>query len=184
MTTHCASTALAGALLLLIALGCGKFTPPSTTTADAGSVETPLATSSADAALDIDAMLAMLMADPAFAANDAGCPEAVRPGYCRRSCRSWASRQMTKHARRVGSPTRHAFGTCGAFKVFAEDDKSGGGVVEYYDAGGSLVGAVDRRQKPCGQYGTIPACKVELKWENAPGAGDAAPAIDDGEDPF
>ena len=181
MTTHRISVAVAAAVLFLVALGCGKFTHA---TPDAGSVEAPVADNPADAAVDLDAMLAMLgTSNPFVAPNDSGCPAAVRPGYCRRACRTWASRQMTKHARRVSAPVRHAFGTCGPFKVFAEDDKSGAGVVEYYDPGGTLVGAVDRRQKPCGQYGLIPACKPELKWENVAGATPDASA-DDEDDPF
>ena len=183
-TIHRISTAGAAALLLLIALGCGKFTSPAPEAPDAGSVEAPIATDTADAAVDLDAMLAMMAtSNPFVAPNDSGCPAAVRPGYCRRACRTWASRQVTSHARRVIAPVRHAFGTCGPFKVFAEDDKSGAGVVEYYDPGGTLVGAVDRRQKPCGQYGLIPACKPELKWENVAGATPDASAADE-DDPF
>lgn len=119
----------------------------------------------------------------ATVASDASCPESVHPSYCRRSCRSYASRQATKHARRVSYPSRYAFGTCAEFKVFAEDDKSGGGLVEYYDASGNLVGAVDRRQKACGQYGTIPTCAPELEWKPTTIVSGAPPADgDDGEE--
>jgi hypothetical protein len=115
--------------------------------------------------------------------NDAGCPESIHPGYCRRSCRTYASRQATKHARRVSYPTRYAFGTCAELKVFAEDDKSGGGLVEYYDASGNLVGAVDRAQKACGQYGTIPTCALELEWKPTTIITTAPPSdSDDGEE--
>ncbi|HEX7603425.1 MAG TPA: hypothetical protein VF316_17520 [Polyangiaceae bacterium] len=186
MTRRLAAT-FAVALGAVAALGCGKLFGHRHETPDAGvfppKVDEPVATTATDAGVDIDAMLAMMMVDPVLAAGgDAGCPEPIRPGYCRRNCRTYASRQATKHARRVSKPTRHAFGTCGRFKVFAEDDKSGGGLVEYYDASGGLVGAVDRRQKACGQYGTIPTCKLELKWEPSPTITDAPPTVIDDDD--
>jgi hypothetical protein len=91
------------------------------------------------------------------------CPIPIHPGYCRRRCRSFIERQSSMHARRVASPTRAGTGKCGAFTVFAEDG-AGGGIVEYYDDKRELVGAEDSRQKPCGTYGTIPKCKLEITW--------------------
>jgi hypothetical protein len=96
---------------------------------------------------------------------DAGpCPLAIHPYYCRRRCRTYTSRSFTLHARRISNPTRSGTGTCGAFKVFAEDDATGG-IVEYYDQNDQLVGVKDSRQKPCGTYGDVPtSCKLEIKW--------------------
>jgi hypothetical protein len=153
MTARRLATALAVLLVSVSALGCGK-------------------------------LFARWRKTPAASVGgDGGCPENIHPSYCRGNCRSYAYRQAAKHARRVSYPSRYAFGTCGALQVFAEDDKSGGGVVEYYDASGSLVGAVDRRQKACGQYGTIPTCTPELKWEPTTiVSGAPPPDSDEGED--
>jgi hypothetical protein len=63
----------------------------------------------------------------------------------------------------MSNPVRAGTGTCDAFKVFAEDDAKGG-IVEYYDETNQLVGVSDSRQKPCGTYGKVPQCKLDIKW--------------------
>lgn len=98
------------------------------------------------------------------------CPIPIHPGYCRHRCRDFPTRQAMKHAKRVGHAARVGFGTCGAFKVFAEDERAGdagvqSGVVEYYDGEGALVGAIDTRLEPCGRFGQIPACAPAVTWE-------------------
>ncbi len=113
-----------------------------------------------DAASDGDDEAPVLTVHP-----DAGCPQALHPFYCRSRCKSFFERKSTGHADRVFPSAGHAFGTCGAFDVFAENDTKGGGIVEYYDAKTSaLVGAIDRRRTPCGSYGTIPSCTTKLAW--------------------
>jgi hypothetical protein len=80
------------------------------------------------------------------------------------------------HARRISDPLRVGLGTCGDYKVFAEDQRAadggvGGGLVEYFDKStSSLVGAEDTRVHGCGSYGTIPKCTLEIKWQ-APSLG-------------
>ncbi len=102
------------------------------------------------------------------------CPLPVHPNYCRRNCRNFATREAFKHARRIRSPLRAGTGTCGTYKVFAEDEKAAdggasGGLVEYFDETGALVGAEDSRRKPCGTFGTIPKCKLQIAWGLPPG---------------
>ncbi len=105
------------------------------------------------------------------------CPRPIHPDYCRRSCRNYLSREGTMHARRVRNPVRAGVGTCGTYKVFAEDSRAddggvGGGLVEYFDpATNQLVGAEDSRQRPCGSYGVIPKCKLDITWGAARGGG-------------
>lgn len=121
------------------------------------------APSIADAAFDGDDEAPVLAAQP-----DAGCPEALHPFYCRFRCKSFLERKSRAHADRVSPPADHAFGTCGGFNVFAENDTTGGGIVEYYDAKTSaLVGAIDRRRKPCASFGVIPTCTAKLVWSDA-----------------
>ncbi len=91
-------------------------------------------------------------------------PEGV--GYCRRRCRDLTSRRYSKHARRVSSPSAYAFGTCGAYDVFAEVNASDAGVTEYFERdGGALVGATDTLTPSCSQYGTVPSCTPALTWQ-------------------
>ena len=117
--------------------------------------------------------------------SDAGaCPAAIHPGYCRGRCRGFAERRASGHARRVWPSAEYAFGKCGVYDVFAERTPDGGGVVEYYDSTGTLVGALDDRVQPCGTFGTIPSCAPALDWHDA-GLGDrgsghpAVPSEDD-----
>jgi hypothetical protein len=75
------------------------------------------------------------------------------------------------HARRISNPLRAGLGVCGAYNVFAEDQRApdggvGGGLVEYFDkTTNDLVGAEDSRVHGCGTYGTIPKCKLDIKWQ-------------------
>jgi len=148
-----------------------SYVPPTTTTATttsetATSTSTsPLPTSSTFLGLHTDDE------DEAPLTVDAGpCPLAIHPYYCRRACRTFTSRQLSMHARRITSPTRAGTGTCGSLKVFAEDDATGG-IVEYYDDKNQLVGVKDSRQKPCGTYGDVPSCKPDIKWGAPQGGG-------------
>jgi hypothetical protein len=94
---------------------------------------------------------------------DAGCTQALlRPGYCRRRCRTFSTREFGMHARRIAHPLRAGTGTCGAFQVFAADDVNGGGIVEYY-SDGALFGARDTRGG-CVNFGDVPSCKPTIKW--------------------
>jgi hypothetical protein len=104
----------------------------------------------------------------AGAAHDAAapCPRAIHPGYCRRRCKSFAERKRYPHARRVYLSAVHALGTCDSYDVFAEKQADGGGIIEFYDKSGNLVGAQDTRQE-CGIYGTIPTCNPTLAWTDA-----------------
>jgi hypothetical protein len=100
--------------------------------------------------------------------TDAGCPQALHPFYCRFRCKDFIERKSAGHAERISPSAGHAFGTCGAFDVFAENDTKGGGIVEYYDAKtGVLVGAIDRRRTPCPSFGVIPSCTMKLAWADA-----------------
>lgn len=150
-----------------------SYVPPTTTTtttttttasATSSSSAGPVPTSSAFLGLHLDDEEEPLTAD-------AGpCPLAIHPYYCRRACRTFTSRQFSMHARRIANPTRSGTGTCASFKVFAEDDATGG-IVEYYDDNNRLVGVKDSRQKPCGTYGDIPSCKPDIKWGPPQGGG-------------
>ncbi len=106
----------------------------------------------------------------------ATCPIPIFPGYCRRRCRSFLVRESNMHARRIAHPLRSGTGTCGTYKVFAEDERgedggAAGGLVEYYDETNTLVGAEDSRRKPCGTFGKVPkGCKLEIKWGPPRGA--------------
>lgn len=87
-------------------------------------------------------------------------------GYCRFGCRDLHSRRLSKHARRVASPSRYAFGTCGAYDVFAEVNGSDAGVTEYFAPdSGRLVGATDTLTPSCTQYGAVPSCTLALTWQ-------------------
>jgi len=97
---------------------------------------------------------------------DAGCPQPVHPGYCRNRCKDFSWRQAFPHARRVKTSAGVAFGKCGAFDVFAERQRDGGAITEYYDSTGTLQAAADTRQK-CGKYGKIPTCTPKLVWRDA-----------------
>lgn len=105
------------------------------------------------------------------------CPRPIHPDYCRRRCRNYVNRQSSMHARRVYNPARAGVGTCGTYKVFSEDSRApdggiGEGLVEFFDpATDELVGAEDSRQKPCGTYGVIPKCKLDIKWGPPRGGG-------------
>lgn len=102
---------------------------------------------------------------------DAGpCPLDIHPYYCRRRCRTFFNRKASLHARRIAHPTRAGIGKCDKFDVFAEDDATGG-IVEYYDDTGQLAGVTDSRQKPCGTYGKVPKCKLEITWQGPHGGG-------------
>jgi hypothetical protein len=98
--------------------------------------------------------------------GDGGCPLPVHPDYCRRNCRTFTSRTSTHHASRIRSPNAFALGSCGPYKVFAENDSTAGdaGIIEYFDDAGALVAAEDRRAKGCGRFGTIPSCTPDLHW--------------------
>jgi hypothetical protein len=100
------------------------------------------------------------------------CPQPVHPGWCRNRCRAFSARVMNKHAQRMQHSERVATGKCGAFDVFAEDERAGdgglqSGIVEYFDSSGQLVAAVDTRMKPCGQFGPVPTCNPHLVWEES-----------------
>jgi hypothetical protein len=131
--------------------------------ADAGSA--PVASSSANVGEDEE--------EEALAQPDGGpCPQPIRPNYCRGRCRNFVNRQFTGHARRVSDPERHAFGKCDTFDVFAEDEREGDGgvvegIIEYFDPTGTLVGAVDTRQKSCTQFGAVPTCTPKLEWRRS-----------------
>jgi hypothetical protein len=97
------------------------------------------------------------------------CPEPVHPGYCRHRCRTLAERSHTMHARRIRHAARAGLGTCGVYRVFAEDERqddggTGAGVVEYFDPRGELVAATDGRLSPCGRFGPVPACTPRIAW--------------------
>jgi hypothetical protein len=147
--------------LVLALVGCR--TPAKSS--DAGAEAKPSASPSASSGTD----------EEEDESSDAGaggaCPRPIHPDYCRNRCRSYASRTATKHARRVETSERIAFGKCGNMDVFAEDERAGdgglqSGVIEYFQ-NDSLVGAVDTRVKACGQFGTLPTCTPVLAWEES-----------------
>jgi hypothetical protein len=115
---------------------------------------------------------AMAMAGTDASARDAGpeCPLPVHPYYCRHRCRSFTVRSLRRHAQRIGPSLRAGVGTCGAYDVFAEDERgpdggARGGIVEYFDRTTQLlVGAEDSRRPGCGSFGTIPKCKLDIRW--------------------
>ena len=115
--------------------------------------------------------------EPSVTDGGATCPIPVFPGYCRHRCRSFLVRQASMHARRIAHPLRSGTGTCGTYKVFAEDERgedgrAAGGLVEYYDETNTLVGAEDSRRKPCGAFGKVPkGCKLEIQWGPPRGGG-------------
>lgn len=104
--------------------------------------------------------------------SDAGgaCPLPIHPNYCRRGCRNYASREFSMHARRMSPSRRSGKGRCGANLVFAEEQRAGDGgvggtLVEYFDATTKeLVAAEDSRRTPCGSFGQVPRCKLEIDW--------------------
>lgn len=129
-----------------------------------GKVDPPDATSEKGDA-DPNAILKLLglqNEEPAVA--DAGCPAPVHPGYCRHSCRTLGTRKAFPHAQRIWPSAGVAFGTCGAFDVFAEREPDGGMITEYFDKSGNVIAAVDNRQT-CGRYGSIPSCAPALAWD-------------------
>lgn len=97
------------------------------------------------------------------------CPVPIHPGYCRGRCKGFSERKSFPHAQRIFPSAGVAFGTCGSLDVFSEKEPDGGGITEYFDKG-SLVAAIDTRQK-CGKYGTIPSCKPVLAWDAGFGTG-------------
>ena len=158
------------ALFLLMVASCDRFlhrsapdagasvvtTGTTTTTSSSSAVAVPTSSTFLGLHLDDEEEMPLTV--------DAGpCPFAIHPNYCRRRCKSFTERQYSMHARRISNPTRSGTGTCGALKVFAEDDEKGG-IVEYYDDKNQLVGVSDSRQKPCGTYGDVPSCKPDIKW--------------------
>lgn len=176
------------AALLAPALGCGKImTFLKGGPHDAGPelppelVDEPIATTPRDASIDHAELLKLLgVSDDDEAEDpDAGCPQPIHPGYCRRRCRSWGQRSASGHASRVYPSAAYAFGTCGGYDVFAEKGPDGGGITEYYDhATSELVGARDDRQA-CGRYGTIPSCTPSLVWKDG-GIGHRRPTVTGG----
>lgn len=157
------------ALLLLALASCDRFVHRAAPDAGGESFVSPTTTSTSSVvATPTSSTFLGLHTDDdeePVATVDAGpCPLAIHPYYCRRRCRGFLERQSSLHARRIANPTRAGTGTCGSFKVFAEDDATGG-IVEYFDGTtNQLVGVVDSRQKPCGTYGDVPSCKPDIKW--------------------
>lgn len=114
--------------------------------------------------------------EPSAADGGVTCPIPIFPNYCRRRCRSFLTRQASMHARRIAHPLRAGTGTCGTFKVFAEDERgedggAAGGLVEYYDETNTLVAAEDTRRKPCGTFGKVPKCTMHVEWGPPHGGG-------------
>jgi hypothetical protein len=106
--------------------------------------------------------------------TDAGpCPRPIHPDYCSGPCKSFSQREDTRSARRISTPVRAGIGTCGKYRVFAEeqaapDGGAGGGIVEYFEeGGGALVGATDTRLAHCGRFGAIPSCDLQIEWAPA-----------------
>lgn len=124
-----------------------------------------IATASASAGLGEDEE------EEAQVLDGGACPRSISPDYCRYRCRTFANRKADKHARRVVHSERVAFGKCGGFDVFAEDEQPGdggvgAGIVEYFDSdAGFLVGAIDTRATSCKQFGRVPTCTPQLTWE-------------------
>lgn len=165
-------------LVPLLAFGCGKIFDKLRPHPDAGFVIVTPSVVEAGAPVEEDASADADAGeeeddeevDAAAPAVDASgpCPLAIHPGYCRSRCKSFSSRKAIGHAQRVYPSAAHAFGTCDTYDVFAEKQADGGGIVEFYDKSGVLVGARDDRQKGCNTYGTIPKCTPALKWINDP----------------
>lgn len=178
-----------GALALSSVTSCGRWFHRDAPDADVVATSTAPSTAPTttftpmiaprDGGLSPAALASALLAaeDEEEEAVDAGgtCPMPIHPNYCRRTCRNFVWRTSSMHARRIGNPLRAGRGTCGAYKVFAEDERGAdggvsGGLVEYFDATtNELVGAVDSRSHGCGKFGTIPTCKLEIDW-GAPAA--------------
>ncbi|CAN5450385.1 hypothetical protein BH09MYX1_BH09MYX1_11060 [soil metagenome] len=104
--------------------------------------------------------------------GDGRCPQPIYPGYCRFRCRGWDEREESHHAQRIASPKRYALGTCGPYKAFAEEETTGGGVIELFDDAGAIVAAVDLRAEGCRTFAmsdtrTAIACTTHLDWTSA-----------------
>jgi len=110
--------------------------------------------------------------DEPGAVGDGGatCPLPIHPDYCRHRCRNFAARTSSMRARRMSPSRRSGKGKCGPYLVFAEEQRAedggvGGTLVEYFDATtNEIVAAEDSRRKPCGDFGKVPKCKVEIDW--------------------
>ena len=110
--------------------------------------------------------------DEPGAAGEGGatCPLPIHPDYCRHRCRNFAARTFSMHARRMSPSRRAGKGKCGAYLVFAEEQRAedggvGGSLVEYFDATtNEIVAAEDSRRKPCGDFGKVPKCKIDIDW--------------------
>ncbi len=133
---------------------------------DDGGVKIDLtAPSAASAAPTVDAGVGIADDDEEPGVEgDGGCPLPIHPNYCRRNCRGYSVRSATHHASRIHAPAAFALGTCGPYKVFAENEANDAGIVEYFDDAGALVAAEDRRAQGCGKYGAVPSCTPVLKW--------------------
>lgn len=148
------------ALVFVFILACHPKAQP---TADAG--PSPISSASAGEDEEEEAILVQV-------ADAGACPQRIHPDYCRFNCRTFNSRKVDKHARRIQHPERVAFGKCGALDVFAEDEEAGDagvakGIAEYFDQNGILVGAVDTRLQHCTKFGSVPECTPQLAWEES-----------------
>jgi len=148
----------------------------SITTTDARAIDAFVAPQEASVIAPIDAGTTTVVDDEEEEADASAppgpCPQPINPGWCRHRCRSLANRQASKHAQRMQHSERVAFGKCGTFSVFAEDERAGdgglqSGIIEYFGPSDTLEGAIDTRMKPCGRFGTIPACTPKLVWEES-----------------
>ena len=149
-------------LVLLSSAACGRFLHRSEPDAGESFVQPSTATTATTATT-------LASSEPEeeepLAVADAGstCPMPIHPNYCRFNCRSFRQRALRLHARRIQNPTRAGTGKCDAYSVFAEDDATGG-IVEYYGSSDELVGVEDTHRKPCGTFGAIPKCKLDIQW--------------------
>lgn len=103
-----------------------------------------------------------------IAPGDDKCPVPIHPGYCNFRCRGYTEREAQHHAQRIADPKRWALGTCGSFKVFAEEEKDGGGIVEIFD-GNELIAAQDSRSEGCKTFlmndrKDPVKCTLKLEW--------------------
>lgn len=151
------------ALALPLLLACKR---PPTTTTEAGA---PIITAStvASAQETSDGGIGVDDDEDQGGEGDGGCPIPVHPGYCRRNCRTFSVRNLTRHASRIRATSASGIGTCGSYQVFAENDSTAGdaGIIEFYDDAGALVAAEDHRVKNgCGRFGTIPTCTPTIHW--------------------
>lgn len=108
-----------------------------------------------------------------IAPGDGKCPQPIHPGYCNFRCRGYPERESSHHAQRIENPKRWALGTCGSFKVFAEEEKGGGAIVEIFEGDG-LVAAQDSRADDCKTFlmndrKDAVRCTLALTWHDAEG---------------